>query len=93
MKRLAALIACGTAFLPGTAFAHAFGGRYDLPLYATVKVHRDHHLEVGKALYSVPGNMIGQHVQVRADSQLVRVFSRGQLVTVHPRMAIGRRST
>lgn len=32
MKRLAALIACGTAFLPGTAFAHAFGGRYDLPL-------------------------------------------------------------
>ncbi len=36
-------------------------GRYDLPLYATVKVHRDHHLEVGKALYSVPGNLIGAH--------------------------------
>ncbi|HET7476138.1 MAG TPA: IS21 family transposase [Dermatophilaceae bacterium] len=67
--------------------------RYDLPLYATVKVHRDHHLEVGKALYSVPGNLIGQHVQVRADSALVRVFARGQLVKVHPRMPIGRRST
>jgi len=67
--------------------------RYDLPLYATVKVHRDHHLEVGKALYSVPGNLIGTHVQVRADSQLVRVFSRGQLVKVHPRKGIGQRST
>ena len=67
--------------------------RYDLPLYATVKVHRDHHLEVGRALYSVPGNMIGQHVQVRADTQLVRIFCRGQLVKVHPRMPIGRRST
>jgi len=30
---------------------------YDLPLYATVKVHRDHHMEVVKALYSVPGNL------------------------------------
>ena len=50
--------------------------RYDLPLYATVKVHRDHHLEVGKALYSVPGNLIGQQVKVRADSQLVRIFAR-----------------
>ncbi len=67
--------------------------RYDLPIYATVKVHRDHHLEVAKALYSVPGNLIGTHVQVRADNQLVRVFSRGQLVKVHPRQPIGKRST
>ena len=56
--------------------------RYDLPRYATVKVHRDHHLEIGRALYSVPGNLIGTHVQVRADSQLVRIFSRGQLVKI-----------
>ena len=34
--------------------------RYDLPIYATAKVHRDHHIEVAKALYSVPGNLIGQ---------------------------------
>jgi hypothetical protein len=67
--------------------------RYDLPLYARVKVHRDHHVEVGKALYSVPGNLIGHHVQVRADSGLVRVFSRDQLVKVHSRMGIGKRST
>lgn len=67
--------------------------RYDLPVYVTAKVHRDHHIEVAKALYSVPGNLIGSRVDVRADRALVRVFARGQLVKVHPRQAPGRRST
>src|SRR5438552_4341893 len=58
--------------------APVFG--YDLPVYASPKVHRDHHIEVAKALYSVPGNLIGRHVDVRADSQLVRVYHRGHLV-------------
>lgn len=62
---------------------------YDLPIYATAKVHRDHHIEVAKALYSVPGNLIGTRVDVRADRSLVRVFSRGQLVKVHPRQRPG----
>jgi transposase len=66
---------------------------YDVPIYATAKVHRDHHIEVAKALYSVPGNLIGTRVEVRADRHLVRVFSRGQLVKVHPRQAPGHRST
>jgi transposase len=66
---------------------------YDLPIYATPKVHRDHHVEVARALYSVPGNLIGQHVEVRADHQLVRVFHRGVLVKTHPRQAPGHRST
>ena len=63
---------------------------YDLPIYARPKVHRDHHVEVAKALYSVPGNLIGAHVDVRADRQLVRLFHRGQLVKVHPRQAARR---
>ena len=66
---------------------------YDLPIYAQPKVHRDHHIEVAKALYSVPGNLIGSRVDARADRSLVRVFHRGQLVKVHPRMAPGKRST
>ena len=66
---------------------------YDLPIYMTPKVHRDHHIEVAKALYSVPGNLIGTRVQVRADRALVRVFARGQLVKVHPRQTPGRRCT
>ena len=67
--------------------------RYDLPIYATAKVHRDHHIEVARALYSVPGNLIGSRVDVRADRALVRVFQRGQLVKVHPRQQPGRRIT
>lgn len=67
--------------------------RYDLPIYSTAKVHRDHHIEVAKALYSIPGDLIGSIVEVRADRALVKVFARGQLVKVHPRMAPGQRST
>jgi Mu transposase, C-terminal domain len=66
---------------------------YDLPIYATAKVHRDHHIEVARALYSVPGSLIGHRVEVRADRSLVRIFARGQLVKVHPRQPPGRRST
>jgi hypothetical protein len=66
---------------------------YDVPIYATAKVHRDHHIEVAKALYSVPGSLIGQRVDVRADRALVRISSRGQLVKVHPRQPPGRRVT
>ncbi len=66
---------------------------YDLPHYATAKVHRDHHIEVARALYSIPGTLIGQRVDVRADRQLVRVFHRGMLVKVHPRQAPGGRCT
>jgi transposase len=66
---------------------------YDLPLYSHPKVHRDHHVEVAKALYSVPGDLIGSRVEARADRSLVRISHRGQLIKVHPRQAPGRRST
>jgi len=66
---------------------------YDLPIYANAKVHRDHHIEVAKALYSVPGNLIGSQVDVRADRALVRIYARGQLVKTHPRQAPGGRVT
>ncbi|MBK9178732.1 MAG: IS21 family transposase [Acidimicrobiales bacterium] len=66
---------------------------YDVPIYATAKVHRDHHVEVARSLYSVPGALIGARVEVRADRALVRIFHRGQLVKVHPRQQPGRRST
>jgi transposase len=66
---------------------------YDLPVYARPKVHRDHHVEVAKALYSVPGALIGARVDVRADGQLVKIFHRGVLVKTHPRQSAGGRST
>lgn len=66
---------------------------YEVPLYATCKVHRDHHIQVAYALYSVPGSLIGRRVSVRADSRLVRISYQGRLVKVHPRVARGRWST
>jgi hypothetical protein len=66
---------------------------YDLPIYANPKVHRDHHIEVDKALYSIPGNLIGLRVAVRADARVVKVFHRGQLIKVHPRQRQGGRHT
>jgi hypothetical protein len=68
-------------------------GSYDVPIFATPKVARDLHIEVARGLYSVPAELLGQRVDVRADSALVKVFHRGQLVKTHPRVAPGSRST
>jgi hypothetical protein len=66
---------------------------YDLPVYAHPKVARDHHVEVAKALYSVPGHLIGRRIEARADAQLVKLFWRGALIKVHARQPAGGRST
>ena len=50
-------------------------------------------VEVLRALYSVPGELIGQRVQARADSRLVKIYCRGQLIKTHPRKPAGGRST
>lgn len=42
-----------------------------------VKVHRDHHVEVAKALSWVPTAYLGLRLQARADSRLVKLFHRG----------------
>jgi len=57
------------------------------------EVHRDHHIQVAKALYSIPGALIGETVTVRVDSRLVKVSFRGQVVKIHPKQPPGRRST
>jgi len=70
---------------------------YDVPVFTRVKVHRDFHVEVAKALYSLPQQWIGQYLDARADSELVKLFSTGsqggQLVKTHPRQPPGGRST
>jgi len=68
-------------------------GPYDLPTYPTPKVHRDRHIEVDRAIYSIPGELIGVRVNVRADAKLIKVFHRGELIKVHPRVAPGKRQT
>jgi hypothetical protein len=66
---------------------------YDVPVFTKVKVHRDFHVEVGRALYSAPKEYLGCHLDARADSALVKLFHRGVLVKTHPRQQPGRRMT
>jgi transposase len=66
---------------------------YDVPIFSTPKVHRDHHVEVARAIYSVPGDLIGQTLVARADRSVVKLYRQGQLIKVHPRQAPGGRST
>jgi len=66
---------------------------YDIPIFSTPKVHRDHHVEVARAIYSVPGNLIGSTLSARADTTTVKLYARGQLIKVHPRVPPGGRVT
>ncbi|EUA19259.1 putative transposase domain protein [Mycobacterium xenopi 4042] len=55
-----------------------------MPIYAEAKVHRDYHIQVDRALYSIPEHLRGQTVSVRADGELVKAFHGGKLVKTHP---------
>lgn len=57
-------------------------------------VHRDGHVEVGKAYYSVPPEYMGREVWVRWDGHLVRVFNqRMEPIATHVQAEPGRFST
>jgi transposase len=66
---------------------------YDVPDFKTVKVHKDFHASVGKALYSLPEAWIGSVLDVRADAHTVKFYHHARLVKVHPRQPAGGRST
>jgi transposase len=68
---------------------------YDVPRWSEVKVHPDHHIAFIQALYSVPATSCppGTKLEVRGDRELVRIYRRGELVKVHPRMPRGGRHT
>ena len=68
-------------------------GRYAVPVYAEVKVARDYHVQLAKALYSIPHHLRGQTITARADVELAKFYHRGQLVKTHPRQPAGSRST
>lgn len=68
--------------LPVAAFA--------LAEWSRAKVAPDVHVKCGKALYSVPWKLIGQHVDIRATATMVQVFHHGELVKTHVRQGKGR---
>ncbi len=61
---------------------------------ATRVVHRDGHVEVAKAYYSLPPEYVGRTVWVRWDARLVRILDhRLQPIIVHVRLEPGQFST
>jgi hypothetical protein len=66
---------------------------FDVPLWTPAKVHPDHHIQVARALYSVPSLYLEKEVRVRADKKLVKIYFRTELIKVHPRQPPGGRST
>jgi hypothetical protein len=67
--------------------------RFDVPAWVEVKVHPDHHVQVARALYSVPTTYLHKTVRVRFDSKAVRIYCGTELVKMHPRQQPGGRST
>jgi transposase len=66
---------------------------FDVPIWTDAKVHPDHHIQVARALYSVPTRYLHKTVRVRADSTTVRIYLGTELIKVHPRQRPGARST
>lgn len=66
---------------------------FDPPHWAQCTVHKDHHIQFEKALYSVPTRFIGKTVIVRGDKSLVRIFADGQVIKTHARCEPGKKST
>jgi hypothetical protein len=66
---------------------------YDVPLWASPKVARDHYAQVDRALYSLPTRFIGRKLRARADRSTVRFYDGALLIKTHPRVARGQRST
>lgn len=50
-------------------------------------------MQIAKALYSVPGELVGRRLDARTDAHTVKLYWRGELIKVHPVVAPGRRQT
>jgi len=67
--------------------------RFDTPQWGEPKVHIDCHVQFRNATYSVPYKHRGHKTLVKGDSQMVRIYVKGELVQTHPRKRPGERST
>ena len=67
---------------------------FDVPLWVEkAKVHPDHHIQVARALYSVPSIHRNKIVRARADKTSVKIYSGTDLIKMHARQRPGGRST
>jgi transposase len=66
---------------------------YEAQAWAKLKVHRDSHVRVGKAFYSVPFVHLGIQAWVCSTSRSVVVYADHKRIATHPRVAPGEWST
>jgi transposase len=52
-------------------------------------VHLDGYIEVGRAFYAVPNRLLGEEVRVYWDDRLVRIYHKGESVSVYSRGTAG----
>jgi transposase len=70
------------------------GSRFELFSEALRCVHRDGHVEVKRAYYSVPPEYVGSRAWVRWDGRVVRIFDeKMRQIALHAHMEPGRFST
>lgn len=67
--------------------------RYELIIWSKARVHRDCHVIVDGALYSVPWPLVFEDVDVRATPSSLAIFSKDVRVATHERVPKGKRST
>ncbi len=49
------------------------------------KVGPDYHIEYRRHYYSVPHQLVGDHVELEASNRLVQIYQQSNLVAQHPR--------
>jgi transposase len=58
---------------------------FDVPTWAQLKVHPDHHVVFERSYYSLPTRLVGKTVWVKATRRLVEIFCDDVLAKTHPR--------
>ena len=67
-------------------------GPFDTPRWSKPKVARDFHVEVDRALYCLPHQLVGRHLKARRDQQTVKLYFRRRAREAPPPQAPGKRS-
>lgn len=57
------------------------------------KVGPDYHIEYKRHYYSVPHQLVGQHVELEATAKLIQIYCQGNLVAQHPASSQARGQT
>lgn len=63
-----------------------------LASWSTATVGPDIHVKVGKTIYSVPWQYLGQRVDARTTDTMVQIFAAGQLIATHVRKPGGKQT-